>query len=347
MLSSSPSLGGSVMTSRNGVPRVVWRRQRKYNKEGHYDSIPFLSVSRSLGDFWSYNPRTNRFTVSPKPDVHVHPLNPKEQRFIVIASDGLWNVMSPDDVVRFIWDYEHNDQECLQPRDVVRAVITEALRRWARKRLPADNIAVLIAFLSESSEDSPVSSLLQASEPTTENEDASIALEASPGSEMKSDRDSEVSTATNTELSDTPPDASPCFTNTVLSRHCRLSNNLRRLRSPVSPNSPVGKHSREEESSEAIPTSKKLKLDCDSGCDMDESSDKNGLDTCSEECEETCEPNESSDKTELENDTCSEEYCELNNLVEVTEAMIDEDSGTFGDVTAGPESLSKPATTSG
>lgn len=135
--------------TKKGVPRVVWRRLRKSGGEGIYDSIPFLSVSRSLGDFWSFNPRTKCFTVSPKPDVHVHPLNPKEQRFIVIASDGLWNVMSPDEVVQFIWDYEHDEEECCKPRDVVRSIIEEALRRWEWKRLPADNIAVLIAFLTE------------------------------------------------------------------------------------------------------------------------------------------------------------------------------------------------------
>lgn len=137
--------------SRKGTPRVVWERQRKEGKEG-YDCIPFLGVSRSLGDFWSFNPRTKQFIVSPKPDVYVHPLNPKKQKFVVIASDGLWNVMTPDEVVRFIWDYENassDDQQ--QPRDVVRAVINKALDRWAGKRYPADNIAVLIAFLSESS----------------------------------------------------------------------------------------------------------------------------------------------------------------------------------------------------
>ena len=140
------------MTSRKGVSRVVWRRPRRPRRSGEkdiYDSIPFLSVSRSLGDFWSFNPRTNHFTVSPKPDVHVHQLNPKVQRFIVIASDGLWNVMTPDEVVQFIWDYDCDKDTCHQPRDVVRATINEALRRWERKRLPADNIAVLIAFLSE------------------------------------------------------------------------------------------------------------------------------------------------------------------------------------------------------
>ena len=89
--------------------------------------------------------------VSPKPDVHyVHALNPKVQKFIVIASDGLWTVMSPKDVVEFIWDYEHEQGEKLyQPRDVMKAIIDEALIRWNNNHLWADNVAVLIAFLSE------------------------------------------------------------------------------------------------------------------------------------------------------------------------------------------------------
>lgn len=195
------TIGGSVMTSRKGVPRVVWRRERKFSAGGVYDFIPFLSVSRSLGDFWSFNPRTNQFTVSPKPDVHVHPLDPKEQQFVVIASDGLWNVMSPDEVVRFIWDYEHDNQKCHQPRDVVKALINEALRKWAKRRLPADNIAVLIAFLSES-EDSPVcSSLEQSMAPVSADSDeaASIAREVSPCEESH-----------NEAKTDSP--ASPCTT---------------------------------------------------------------------------------------------------------------------------------------
>jgi len=143
------------MISRKGVPRVVWERRRnrglleqEEDEDGEVDLIPFLSVSRSLGDFWSFNPRTKQFVVSPRPDVHVLPLNLKEQKFVVVATDGLWNVMTPREVVEFIWDYEHDDQKCHQPRDVVRAVINEALMRWKSKNLLADNIAVLIAFLS-------------------------------------------------------------------------------------------------------------------------------------------------------------------------------------------------------
>ena len=149
------------MISRKGVPRVVWERRRSKggspDGESQVDHIPFLSVSRSLGDFWSYNPMTKKFAVSPRPDVHVLPLDPSEQKFVVIATDGLWNVMSPTEVVQFIWDYETDSQKCHQPRDVVRALINEALRRWKARNLLADNIAVLIAFLTEDDSPQPAS----------------------------------------------------------------------------------------------------------------------------------------------------------------------------------------------
>ena len=136
------------MTSRKGVPRVVWERKRA-DSDSQVDMLPFLSVSRSLGDFWSYNSRTQKFVVSPTPDIKVLPLNPKVQKFVIIASDGLWNVMTPQEVIEFVWDYEHDESTLHQPKDVVRAIINEGLRRWERKNLLADNIAVLIAFLRE------------------------------------------------------------------------------------------------------------------------------------------------------------------------------------------------------
>lgn len=170
------SVGGQVMVSRKGVPRVVWERRRRGGSSDNgmqIDQIPFLSVSRSLGDFWSYNPVTSKFTVSPQPDVSVLPLDPTEQKFVVIATDGLWNVMSPTEVVEFIWDYEHDSQDSHEPRDVVRAVINEALGRWKARNLLADNIAVLIAFLTEEDEPPPssLSGLSSSSVPLVSKED--------------------------------------------------------------------------------------------------------------------------------------------------------------------------------
>ena len=158
--SSSPP-GGQVKISRKGVPRVVWERRRSSNtpnEEDTVDLIPFLSVSRSLGDFWSWSEQTQKFVVSPHPDVSVHPLDLTTQRFIVVASDGLWNVMSPQEVVDFVWSYQQKeeDEELLhQTQDVVRALIDEALDRWQSRMMFADNIAVIIAFLKEESS-SPV-----------------------------------------------------------------------------------------------------------------------------------------------------------------------------------------------
>ncbi len=145
------TIGGDVAISQHGgVMRVVWERCRsKPNGSTEINRIPYLSVARSLGDFWSFNPRTEKYAVSPNPDVSVMPLNISVQKFVVIASDGLWNVMSPNDVVSFIHDYQSQDT-CHQSKDVVSALIHEALHRWSSKGLQADNIAIVIAFLSES-----------------------------------------------------------------------------------------------------------------------------------------------------------------------------------------------------
>ena len=211
-----------MMVSRKGVPRVVWERRRNGTPSGEQvDFIPFLSVSRSLGDFWSYCPRSGEFVVSPKPDVHVHTLNPKVQKFIIIASDGLWNVMSPKEVVEFIWDYEHEQEEKLhQPRDVVRAVINEALSRWNSKHLLADNIAVLIAFLSEDESCSPSvaninSTLEEEVAPSTSTTTASPTPSANvdASSEVRDDASSPPSPALSASPSAAPsPSASSAST---------------------------------------------------------------------------------------------------------------------------------------
>ena len=133
-------IGGKVALSRGGIMRVVWERQRL----GMVDYIPLLSMSRALGDFWSYCHRTEQFAVSPVPDVTSHPLDLLTQKFVVVTSDGIWDVMTPTEVVEFVEDYRHMDQRV----EVAEALINKALDKWERKKLPADNIAVLIAFLS-------------------------------------------------------------------------------------------------------------------------------------------------------------------------------------------------------
>ena len=213
---TSPSphytLGGKVMTSPKGGTRVVWERVRKASpnsEKNGVDLIPFLNVSRSLGDFWSYNPRTQKFVVSPTPDVHVYPMDLSTQKFVVVASDGLWNVMTPQGAVNFIFEYENEVSNENEEKDVVSAIIKEALERWDSKCLLADNISVLIAFLSE--EDEGESSSTAAGEcpaPSTCTETSTVAVR-----DKESRNPSPVPTSTlplsKLEVSSSSPSSSP------------------------------------------------------------------------------------------------------------------------------------------
>lgn len=140
-------VGGEVAFSCDGVVRVVWKKSISKHGYKMVYRIPFLNLTRSLGDFWSFNNDTKKYTVSPEPDVFDIPMNLALQKFVVIASDGLWNVMTPNEVVRFIHDYQ--SKEIVSNANVVNAVIEEALRRWDSKGSLADNITVLVAFLCE------------------------------------------------------------------------------------------------------------------------------------------------------------------------------------------------------
>lgn len=100
-----------------------------------------MGVSRSLGDFWSFNPTTEKYIIRCQPDVFKYDVDLKQHKFIVIASDGLWDVMKPNDVVRFIYDMEDT---CFDTTSVAKALVTRALENW--KKGAADNISVIIIF---------------------------------------------------------------------------------------------------------------------------------------------------------------------------------------------------------
>jgi protein phosphatase 1D len=131
------SLGGSVMT-KSGVNRVVWNRPvfnsnscsslinstsintLPSNNKPHLTSsasipyqmnylrnqsnvpterIPFLAVARSLGDLWSYEIKHDDFLVSPVPDVFAFDLDPRIHKCLILATDGLWNVLRSSESV--------------------------------------------------------------------------------------------------------------------------------------------------------------------------------------------------------------------------------------------------------
>lgn len=60
------------------------------------------------GDLWSYDESKDKFIVSPEPDVHHIDLNnnTEKNKFIILASDGLWGVMNSHEAVKHVCNFE-------------------------------------------------------------------------------------------------------------------------------------------------------------------------------------------------------------------------------------------------
>ncbi|XP_065283672.1 protein phosphatase 1D isoform X2 [Dermacentor albipictus] len=155
------SVGGLVM-NKSGVDRVVWNRpsvghRGPVRRSTHFDKIPFLAVARSLGDLWSYNYTAGKFVVSPEPDVSVVKLDTRRDRCIVMASDGLWNMVDITESVRFVQQAERDNEHAFleaaqagsdyQVYNPSKMLVDEALYRWGRVKTRADNTSVVTVML--------------------------------------------------------------------------------------------------------------------------------------------------------------------------------------------------------
>ena len=141
--------GGGVSVSRRGETRVLWHKANGI-------SLSMVNVSRSLGDLWSYNKKHDSYHVSPIPDVHEHIISPDHDVFMIMASDGLWNVISPKEAVDFVNSFRQDELENggeeeseLRYSKVADALLEEALREWRRRRWAADNITISIVYFFE------------------------------------------------------------------------------------------------------------------------------------------------------------------------------------------------------
>ncbi|KAA8587165.1 hypothetical protein FQN60_001001, partial [Etheostoma spectabile] len=142
-------LGGSVM-KKSGVNRVVWKRPRlthngPVRRSTVIDQIPFLAVARSLGDLWSYDFYSGEFVVSPEPDTTVMTLDPSRHRYIILGSDGLWNMMPPSNVVNMCCSHD----KMVGPKGMscARRLGVTALLFWKERMLRADNTTVIVLAL--------------------------------------------------------------------------------------------------------------------------------------------------------------------------------------------------------
>jgi len=151
--------GGKVV-EKSGVPRVVWYRPHDPEHRGPIrrstpiDEIPFLAVARALGDLWSYNAKDDVFAVSPDPDLHVYDLNVLKDRCLVLATDGAWNVVTPDMAVQCVSESEKsNEKHMIDPQgehkwqNPSKRLVDYAIDRWKLLQLRADNTSIVTVML--------------------------------------------------------------------------------------------------------------------------------------------------------------------------------------------------------
>lgn len=109
----------------DGPPRV-WL--------GHMD-IPGLAMSRSLGDVVAHSAG-----VISDPEFTEFELNPETDKFLVVATDGLWEFVSNQETVDFV-------ESQSTPTDAVDVLVTEAATRWMHEEQVIDDTTIIVANL--------------------------------------------------------------------------------------------------------------------------------------------------------------------------------------------------------
>ncbi|TKY57953.1 phosphatase 2C 75 [Spatholobus suberectus] len=105
------------------------------------ENSPGLAVSRVFGDFLLKD-----HGVIAIPDISYHPL-PSSDQFIVLASDGVWDVLSNNEVASIVWSVDTEEA-------AVRAVVEAATAAWKEKypSYMADDCTVVCLFLQKKSQ---------------------------------------------------------------------------------------------------------------------------------------------------------------------------------------------------
>lgn len=109
----------------DGPPRV-WL--------GHMD-IPGLAMSRSLGDVVAHSAG-----VISEPEFTEYELDEKTDKFLVVATDGLWEFVDNQETVEMV------DAQA-GPTDAVDVLVTEAATRWMHEEQVIDDTTIIVANL--------------------------------------------------------------------------------------------------------------------------------------------------------------------------------------------------------
>ena len=140
-------LGGSVSSN-----RVVWERKCPIQTNGRQTNEELvirkakLNMTRSLGDLWSIT-EDKEYLISPIPDVYVRNYDFSKDKFIIMGTDGLWNMITPQESVETFCCFCNGDPFNRDKlNQAPKKLVNKALEEWSKRKMVADNISVLIAY---------------------------------------------------------------------------------------------------------------------------------------------------------------------------------------------------------
>ncbi|KAG1689369.1 hypothetical protein DVH05_002291 [Phytophthora capsici] len=117
------SLGDEI--DENGDPPRIWHP---------YGQYPGTAFTRSIGDLVS-----EELGVTAEPEILCKGLNPHD-KFIIIASDGVFEFLTSQNVVDIVKQFENPSEAC-------HALVEEAYNRWLQFEVRTDDITAICIFL--------------------------------------------------------------------------------------------------------------------------------------------------------------------------------------------------------
>ena len=108
-------------------PYRVWKKGEVY---------PGIAMSRSIGDLIA-----TTLGVIPEPKFIEEKLD-KDSKFIVVASDGVWEFLDNERVAEIVMPYYKNDD----PDGACKALIKESTEWWSKEDIVCDDITVVVVF---------------------------------------------------------------------------------------------------------------------------------------------------------------------------------------------------------
>lgn len=112
-------------------PKRVWLKNKQ---------VPGLAMTRSIGDM-----AASTVGVLARPEIFTFPNLSPNDKFIVIASDGLWDRLSNTEVMTIIAGHYYRNRDA---DGAISHLTRESVDRWQREQGMVDDITIIVAFLN-------------------------------------------------------------------------------------------------------------------------------------------------------------------------------------------------------